>query len=256
MARVYRFIAHSLSQKELDNSDLEIREKEEPEIIFQLARVLRGKTGDQIILQANTDKTPVTEFKYEVIEIKKNAIALKLLEKKNNENETGFSINLWLCLPNKPEKLEMIIQKAVELGASEVVLLEGERSQFKHGLRSDRLEKIIWEAAEQSERAMVPGLSEKGKLANHLESLDNDLAQKTFVAMERLEKTEQNLLERFADAKKRFGIINILVGPEGGFSDEEKMLIEKAGINTFSLGKRILRMETAAILSVGIAALA
>jgi 16S rRNA (uracil1498-N3)-methyltransferase len=185
----------------------------------------------------------------------KKEIMLRFIKRTENVNEPRTGLTLMLCLPNKPDKLEFILQKAVELGVSRIILLEGDFSQMKHNLRSDRLEKIMTEASEQSERALVPQLIIAGKLKNYLKGLTHQELKNICVAMERdilgqERETALSLFRRLSSASE----ISILIGPEGGFSDEEKNLITDAGLKCFSLGKRILRMETAVILSLGFAA--
>ncbi|HMR01462.1 MAG TPA: RsmE family RNA methyltransferase, partial [Candidatus Gracilibacteria bacterium] len=165
-----------------------------------------------------------------------------------NENELDFEMELVVCLPNKPDKLSLILQKAVELGATRLVLVNGDFSQMKHGLREDRLVKIVKEAAEQSERATVPEVVVGGDLRDFVGDAPGGL----LVAMER---AENKTLPEVLKSVEAVSPISILIGPEGGFSDEEKTLIEELGLTCFSLGKRVLRMETAAIVSLGMTAL-
>ena len=256
MARSYRFITCKIDKEELlsmeTGGNSVISEKEEPDIFYQLSRVLRARPGDGVILQANSDSPPVFQYLFRIRELKKNGIPVEFISKEINGNELGFQLNLWVCLPNKPDKLEMIIQKAVELGASKIFLFESDFSQFKHNLRMERLEKIAWEAAEQAERAIVPEVTEKGKLGNFINGAADNEIKNVLVAMERADTKPLNLtLSDFSGSKE----ISILVGPEGGFSENEKILIKEKGLTTFSLGKRILRMETAVIMALGLAGL-
>jgi len=267
MARNYRFFLRNpdttrLLQKAVDVVRLD--EDLEPEIVFQLVKVLRVKAGDLVTLlpQMESDGAGADflEYDFEVGVANKNAVDLRPKGSRKNENELSFALNLWLCLPNKPEKLEMILQKAVEIGVRSVALFESDFSQMKHQLRMDRLEKIMTEAAEQSERAVVPQLETPGSLTKFLQSGDAGNLKNVFVAMERLDsekvwsEKKDEAVNPFVGAKLAGGI-NVLVGPEGGFSDAEKKLFDEVGLQKFSLGKRILRMETAAILSLGLASL-
>ncbi len=253
MARSYRFFLRNGKNSELLLNSAEhfhLTEDSEPEIFFQLQKVLRIKPGDSIVFIPQA-VAPFFEYYFILENIDKKQMALKFVKKVENKNELERSLGLVLCLPNKPEKLELICQKAVEIGVTKIVLTKGDFSQLKHELRVDRLQKIIIEAAEQAERAQVPALVVENTLVNYLKKVhenQNDFP-KLMVAMERSDS--KTLLD--LDIKNEKGL-DLLIGPEGGFSDEEKKLIAELKFESFSLGKRILRMETAAIVALGLAA--
>lgn len=241
MARIYRFFTQNIKKLE---EDIVLSSIVEPNIVEQLGKVLRVKSGDQVVLlPSDSNGAPYFEYIYTVQNAHKKGVELSFQSKKENHNELSFSLGLVLCLPNKPDKLSMILQKAVELGVSRVVLVDGDFSQMKHTLREDRLQKIMAEAAEQSERAVVPRLVVAGDLKSFLRDLNGT---PLFVGMER--GATRRLPELLGD-----GDVNLLIGPEGGLSDEEKALIEELELPCFTLGQRILRMETAAIVALGIA---
>lgn len=241
MSRIYRFFTRHINLGNISSS-FNLLEKDEPEIIFQLTKVLRACDEDKIVLLAEDAlMPPFLEYHFEIESIDKKGALLKLEQKKVNENELPFELILVLCLPNKPDKLEFILQKAVELGVKKVILVQGDFSQMKHQLRLDRLRKIMIEAAEQSERGYVPELILENKLSDFLKNNSNK--EKIFVAMERLENLIK--LKNGEDAI-------IVIGPEGGFSEQERKLIFDLNLKYFSLGKRVLRMETAVILSLGL----
>ncbi len=256
MARHYRFFLRNPDTFSLfkGKESFQLPENAEPEIVFQLGKVLRVKPGDMVTLIPGGEREVFHEFDFEVTTASKNGLDMAQKGVRENKNELSFDLKLMLCLPNKPEKLEFILQKAVEIGVRSIDLFESDFSQMKHQLRMDRLEKIIVEAAEQSERAVVPKLEMKGNLSAALKSAETG---GIWVAMERLNEsgahggTQGN---PFAGAQKQKGL-SVLVGPEGGFSDEEKNLITGRSLQKFSLGKRVLRMETAAVISLGLAAL-
>lgn len=253
---------------------LRLTEKLEPDIFYQLVKVLRVSPGDKVVLMAASSAATVVnagvghttgeeamnrgdEFLYEVESAQKKEIVLRFKERAKNQNELDFRLELLLCLPNKPDKLEMILQKAVEIGAAAVTIVEGDFSRMKHNLRNERLAKIMTEAAEQSERAYVPELAVKSGLRAYLSGLGEEEKSRIFVAMERGADTlglPVLLTRRKAASVHKGTDVTILIGPEGGFSPEEKAMIEKLKFPCFSLGRRILRMETAAIVSLGMAA--
>lgn len=228
-----------------------LTENEEPEIYNQLNRVLRAKPGDKIVLQPDAGSLPVYQYEFDIMDMGKRELKLGFAGMKENLNELNGKLTLVLCVPNRPDKLDFIVQKAVELGVGGIILVEGDFSQFKHQIKLERLEKIIREATEQSERALRPQIEFAGKLRNYIAGLDKTVIKTFYTALERHEnKTLTAMLPELGRPESAC----LLIGPEGGFSPQEIELINTAGIKTFSLGRRILRMETAAILSLGIMA--
>ena len=175
---------------------------------------------------------------------------MEFSEKKLNNNDLDYEVELIYCLPNKPEKLEFTLQKGTELGVSKFVLLQSDFSQYKHNLKVERLEKIVIEASEQSERIHMPIIEQGGTLIKFLKDNANDKC--IVVAMER-DDVNIKTKEMFSALIEKYKRISIVVGPEGGFSTAEKDLVKELNIATISLGKRILRNETAAIVCAALA---
>ena len=254
MAREYRFFTSEIGVAELGGADLEFSAVKESDIFNQLVKVLRVKPDDTVVLLCGSNvfgETNYDEFVYVVTNAHKKGVGMRFVDSRMNENELGRELELILCLPNKPEKLSFIIQKAVELGVNSISLVNGDFSRMKHGLREDRLMKIMKEASEQSERGFVPTLKIDGRLSDLLES-GIKKGRKPLIALEKMIKPKY-LEELIKDDLK--SAVSIVVGPEGGFSEEEKNLFSKKNLPCFSLGKRVLRMETAVILALGIAGL-
>lgn len=242
--RLYRFFVGD--EINVGKNELSISHINNKELIDQLTKVLRVKPGDLLTLIRTPETKPFVEFNYKVINAHKKEVSLHLVEQKENKSEFSNDLNLAVCIPNKPDKLSFIIQKATELGVKTIQLLTSDFTNLKHNLRTDRLEKIAKEAAEQSERGMVPIIKTELSLREFLKNSDD---KKIFVALERANSNNQTP-PVFPDEE-----ITILIGPEGGFSDDEKALIEKSNAQIFSLGNRILRMETAMMLALGLASL-
>ena len=244
MARSYRFFVNDvgLSSVAADGT-FWLTEKDEEDAFYQLKTVLRAKIDDSVVL-LNGDGN---EYSFKIINLDKKGIELRFLDKSANLNELDFDLELLLCVPNKPDKLELILQKSVEIGVKTIKLVNGEFSQMKHNLRLDRIEKILKEAAEQSERAEVPKIEVlSGNLVNFLKGCDRSMLENSYVALERIDGKVQ---------VKYDSNVTVLVGPEGGFSEAEKSLFAELKLKTFSLGKRVLRMETAAIVALGLASM-
>jgi 16S rRNA (uracil1498-N3)-methyltransferase len=243
MAKIYRFFIEGRSELACD---IKLLPTVDNEIFAQLTRVLRVCEGDKIVF-LNAKNRDGFEYEYSVISAHKKEVVLRYVNKTTNKNELPFDLELVLCLPNKPDKLSFILQKATELGCRRVTLVTGDNSQMRHELKVDRLNKVLKEAAEQSERAYVPELVVAGLLSDFF---DKSEKENIFVAMERLD-AKSSLSEMLGKKED----IRIVVGPEGGFSEEEKRIIDNKKFKTFSLGDRILRMETAVVLALGLAAL-
>ncbi|MBD3270151.1 RsmE family RNA methyltransferase [Candidatus Peregrinibacteria bacterium] len=245
----FRFIFEDLNMQSIKKDKTVTLPFKHP-IAQQLYKVLRAKAGDKVILINKiytNDETKPIEAIFKIIEIRNNSINLGLLNIRENDNEPDKNVSLFLCLPNKPQKLELIVQKAVELGVYQINLIRSQYSQYKHQLKESRLQKIIEEAVEQSERSKIPIINiESENLIDYLKKKQDH--SKTYVAIARRDIPSVKTLIPFPEA-------NLLIGPEGGFSPAEMDMISKNKLNQYSLGKRILRTETAAILSLGIATL-
>jgi 16S rRNA (uracil1498-N3)-methyltransferase len=216
---------------------------EEKEILNQLTRIFRCRSGDELILMnENYSEKSNTEVTFEISETDNKRIILTCTKQREINDPIDGDLGLVIVLPNKPSKLDQILMHCTELGVTEFILLNSDNSNFTHKLRMDRLEKIVREAVEQSERALTP------KIAAY-DSIDEYLKQKQrqcIVALER-DKQAVSLLENSPTNE-----IDILVGPEGGFSEREIRLFNENKIGSFNLGRTILRSETAAILATGI----
>ncbi len=139
------------------------------------------------------------------------------------------------CAILKRENFELVVQKATEIGASEIVPVHTERT-VKLGIKMDRLQKIALEAAEQSGRSVVPTIHEPMKFADALDDAKrNDTNTILHMDGKDLPQTKTS--------------IGLFIGPEGGWSKNELTLAASAGLVATSLGPRPLRAETAAIIA-------
>lgn len=210
------------------------------DVLHQLRRVLRMRTGDLFMALDNEG----FEYECEVSSIDDRHADAWITDKRPCSREPTKFITLYQALPKKNEIFEMILQKGTELGVSRFVPILTEFTQNEGFIKRERLERIIKEAAEQSERGRLPILVEPTPL--HL-ALKNMEGQDAFLFHSRGE------LPFFSDElKKTTRPLSLFIGPEGGFSDKEvEMSREKT--TTVSLGSRILRMETAAIVATAFA---
>jgi 16S rRNA (uracil1498-N3)-methyltransferase len=229
------YFFYSFDKKEL-NQNLSISKKENPELFHQITKVLRLKFNERITLLNNSD----FKFVFQIDNIGNKIINLKLIEKKKNETELKTTFHLFLALPKK-DKLELIIQKAVELGIQEITPIITQRT-VKLNINEKRLNKIIIEASEQCHASKIIKFNGIKKLteikSNNLNLILDPYAEKHISSVKNLIKKENT---------------NLFIGPEGGFSDEEvQSLLKLENSHNINLGKRILRLETAAISTMAI----
>lgn len=202
-----------------------------------LTRALRVKVGDEIeVTDGNYNYTAVIDS------IDKSAAYLTVLERRES-NEPKVRVTLIQGLP-KGDKSELIIQKCVELGVSEIVFFAAERSVVKldakqKTAKEERYSKIASSASEQSGRAAVPSV----KIADSLSDAIKDI-EKVFLIYEKA--TDGDTLRSVLSDE---GITDFayIIGPEGGIGESELKLCREKEIPQITLGKRILRTETAAI---------
>jgi 16S rRNA (uracil1498-N3)-methyltransferase len=217
------------------------------ETVHQISRVLRMHPGDPLILLDNQGH----EFLSRINEISKREVKIKIEEKRDIATEPSIKIRLLQALPKRLPKFETILKHGTELGASEFYPLLTAHGELRELRKRERMELIIKEAAEQSERGACPILGPEIDLKNVLmhgwpQELEADA---TLIAHAR---DDSKALYELVPELKELKSLNVLIGPEGGFSDEEIDALKEMGAQPFNLGKRILRTETAslAILSV------
>ena len=214
----------------------------EGEELNHLRNVLRLTVGDEVIV-VNGDGC---DYVCQITKIDKNIAKLSVKSKKNNKNNAKNQISLFISAI-KREKLELVVQKAVEQGIKNLYIFESQFSTMKlKGEKLVRYQKIIESATKQCERADFM----KIELLSFSQMLEKFAAHKTRLFANEREGEEFD----FASLKSAKDIA-ILVGCEGGFSAEEKQQILQTKPENISLGTRILRAETAAILLAGIASL-
>ncbi len=163
--------------------------------------------------------------------------------------ESSLEIILLQALPEK-ERMELIIQKATELGVSAILPFQSQRSislkeREAKQKKAHRWQHIAVEAVRQSRRARIPWVGECRSFQEVLEDCRGDGLK--ILLWERGGENLKRVLRRYPIQK-----IYIMVGPEGGFAEEEVKLAKEKGFISVKLGQRILRTETAAIAMVGI----
>lgn len=212
----------------------------EAEIVKQLGFVLRYTKGDQILCLFNDGEEHIVELE----SFSKKEITGIILETKKNENEFMVNLVLFQALPKSKDMWEFIVQKATELGVNKIIPLKSSRVTAKYPVKTDRIDRIIREAAEQSERGKLPEIYEYTEYNKVLEFLPKI----TFIA-DSYNKEAPLLVDAAKNIQEDVGVI---IGSEGGFSEEEVAFFKKNAAKSVSLGKRILRLETASVVALGI----
>lgn len=206
-----------------------------------IARSLRMAVGDEITVCDGEGN----EYVSSLTRIRDERCDCKISEIRASSAEPKSKITLFMAYP-KSDKLETVIQKAVELGASEIVPFESSRcikkpKADKAAERTARLSRIAEEAAKQCERAILPKVSLPLTYSEMLKrASESELAIFCYEGKGAL--SLKKILENTEDAPKS---IAVAVGSEGGFSEEEAAAAEQAGMIIANLGPRILRCETA-----------
>ena len=205
--------------------------------------VLRMGPGD--LLQVVADDG--ISFVGEIAAVSTNTVTVSAKEILRESHEPDVRISLLQGLA-KGEKMELIIQKAVEIGVAEIFPLAMDHSvvvldRSKAGKKTERWQKIAEAAAKQSKRDMIPDVHEVMKLSRVLQEEKWDLLVIAYESENQVSLKE--VLQAHKDAKS----IGIIIGPEGGLSNEEVKAAQEAGGIAVSLGRRILRTETAGLVA-------
>ena len=202
-----------------------------------LANVMRSKRGSNINFFNKEG-----EWISEIVFLEKDRVEVKFLNRVK-ESIKSSNIELAICLVKK-NPMEIILQKATELGVAKITPIISERTEVKE-LNLERANKIVIEATEQSNQLRPPEISKIIKLKDFLDNL-NDANKLFFADINCKEKLKKEDIKD--DALKA-----VLVGPEGDFSPaERKMILENSNTISFSLSKNILRTETATISALSL----
>lgn len=208
--------------------------------VFHIKNVMRLSTGDEIIIGANKQS-----FIAIIESINSDYVSYKIKETIDGNNELPFFVSIMQGFP-KEDKLEEVIKHGTELGASEFIPVLMKRSIVKldkerASKRTIRYNKIAKEAAEQSLREIIPLCLEPKKLTE----IDFSKYDYLVYCYECLAKENNKDFKKVIKSLKPNSKICILIGPEGGIDKSEAEFLDSKGFVSVSLGKRILRTETA-----------
>lgn len=206
----------------------------------QHAKVLRLKPGEQVLVCDGNGREALCAVV--------DTTTLEILHRQESETEPGVSVSVYMAFP-KGDKLEHVIQKATELGAFEIVAFPSARCVSKPDEKSlnkklERWQKIAASAAEQSGRGRIPQVI---VLKSFTEALQRAVkAEKALLFYE----NEQATTLKMALTGEKYRSVSLLTGPEGGLEEKEVLQAQSAGMTVCTLGKRILRCETAPLCAL------
>ena len=218
------------------------------EDVKHIYKVLRVKPGEKVVV----NNLESEEFLGEVEEVNKQEVSIKILEKLDVNNESNLHITLFQGMP-KAAKMDLIVQKCVELGISDIIPTITDRVDVKlkgEFKKLDRLNKIALEACKQSKRTVIPTVSEPMSFEEVLNKIDElDLM---VIPYENATGYGIRAMVNSIENKSNIKNVGIMVGPEGGFEESEIEALKEKGAHIVTLGPRILRTETAGFTCISL----
>ena len=214
---------------EINNGKAIINDEEQQHIV----KVLRMKDGEEIHV---TDGKGNLASGTLIIEGKKAGI--EVADIKNDTQDFNPKLHIAIAPTKNIDRIEFFVEKAVEMGISEITILQTEKTERKN-LNIDKIRKQAIAASKQSLRFHFPVINDLIKIQDFLKNIDSET---TFVAhcnenLERINLNEIPKLENYT----------FLIGPEGDFSDKEILFLAEKGVKAVSLGNQRLRTETAGV---------
>ena len=216
--------------------------------VNHMKNVLRMKTGEELTIGDGDGWL----YLCVVESYEEDMAVLKILEKKKDESELPSKIYLFQGLP-KQDKMELIVQKAVELGVYQVIPVATKRAVVKLDAKKakkkvERWQQIAVSAAKQAGRGIIPAVGEVCTYAQALKYAEElDVVLIPYELAEGMKETRA-ILEQVKPGMR----VGIFIGPEGGFDVEEVESAMAEGIHPITLGRRILRTETAGMTMLSI----
>lgn len=214
------------------------------DVARQLSRVLRARVGDEIVVLDNTG----AEYLLRLDTVDREAATGTVIRKSQGHGEASVSITLYQGIL-KADRFEYVLQKGTEVGITSFVPVNCHRTISQNApslARYERWRKIITEAAEQSGRGRIPVLSDAV-------SFDSACSQSDGPSLIPWEEESlvglKSTLTKWTSSGHPPSVLNIFIGPEGGFTGDEVALARECGVIPVTLGRRILRADTAGIVT-------
>ena len=217
--------------------------------VNHIKNVLRMRPGEEVAVSNGIDGK---KYRWGILALEEDCVRLELRFIKEDGVELPAKIYLFQGLP-KADKMELIIQKAVELGVYEIIPMATARAvvkldQKKAAAKVKRWQAISESAAKQSKRLLIPEVKEPVKFSEALKlASDLDVRLIPYELAEGMDGTR-----RIIQSVKPGQSVAVFIGPEGGFEEAEVELAKEAGFQAITLGRRILRTETAGMTVLSI----
>ena len=217
--------------------------------VNHIRNVLRMNPGEEVNV---TDGSGEKVYRCAIASIGEDTVELNIMWAQEKGMELPSKIYLFQGLP-KSDKMELIIQKAVELGVYEIIPMATARAvvkldQKKAAAKVKRWQAISESAAKQSKRLLIPEVKEPVKFSEALKlASDLDVRLIPYELAEGMDGTR-----RIIQSVKPGQSVAVFIGPEGGFEEAEVELAKEAGFQAITLGRRILRTETAGMTVLSI----
>ena len=219
--------------------------------VNHIKNVLRKKIGDKIeICDEETENTYISQIE----KIEENKILTQIIQELE-KNESKIKIDIYQGLP-KSEKMELIIQKSVELGANSITPVSMKRCVVKLNGKDEikkieRWQKISESASKQCGRTYIPQIEEIIKI-NKIAEKNNEYDSIIVCYENEKQNTLKQEIERIKEQNKKDIKLAVVIGPEGGIDESEVEELKKKNAKIVTLGKRILRTETVALNTLSI----
>ncbi len=221
---------------------------DEIEDIKHITKVLRLNLGNEIEI-CNKSKV---DYRATISSMDKKQVVCEILEKNLSKTEAPVEITLFQGIP-KGSKMDLIIQKGVEVGVSKIIPFTSERCVVKikdrnsEAKKIERWQKIASEAAKQCKRGIIPLVENVVEISNLRDILNGfDMVLMPY------EEEKNSSIREAITSRENIKKIGVIIGPEGGFTSEEVLTAKEWGCKPVSLGPRILRTETAGLVTASI----
>ena len=232
-----------VNEEQLNGEKIKIIGKD----VNHIKNVLRKKVGNELTICSTSNGK---DFLCEITKIEEELITCKIKEILENNVEPDVEVTIMQGIP-KADKMELIIQKSVELGVYDIIPIEMKRCVAKLNKKDsykkiERWQKIAEVAAKQSGRNKIPNIKQVIDLKNVCNLLNKyDIVLLAYENEK--ENTLKQVLNQLKEKHKEYKKIAVIIGPEGGIDPEEVNILQESGAITITLGKRILRTETVAL---------
>lgn len=204
-----------------------------------LLHVMRATAGDEVVLFDGSG----TEYRTRVVRIGRSAVELTVIDSAHVDRESPCAITVGVALP-KGDRQRWLVEKLVELGVLRLVPLRTQRSVVHPDSRAmGKLQRAVIEASKQCGRNRLMGIEPLQTLQDYISSGSSEVSR--WLADPSGERVPRDLSDS--------AVACIAIGPEGGFADEELEMARSAGWRIVNLGRRILRIETAALVMATLA---